>query len=232
MVCRKIVFALLIFFGLVGSATATREYAVGEHFSDQLRSGGTGPEMVVIGSGRFILGGWPVGRTELGLIKIDYLLAMGVTEVTRRQYRQFLTAARSGNLKKFPKGGDDLPVTGVSWDEAEAYVNWLSRETGHVYRLLSEAEWQSLASKVPGSDPCRVANIADRSVGGRDSFSCNDGYANTAPVGSFVALASGPYDIDGNVREWVEDCANESHAGHPGNQRARLTGDCSERLAK
>ena len=222
----------------------------GFRFRDALRSGGQGPRMVVIGSGQVNLSGAKGADTT---VSITTPFAVGVYEVSRGEFNRYVQqtgrqpeggcrskettglfgTTKSSRTWRSPdfSQSDKEPVVCVSFDNAQDYVRWLSRETGHVYRLLSEAEWQSLASKVSGSDPCRVANIADRSVGGRDSFSCNDGYANTAPVGSFVALASGPYDIDGNVREWVEDCANESHAGHPGNQRARLTGDCSERLA-
>ena len=85
----RILFALLFLLAFSGTASAERENAVGETFRDELRSGGSGPELVVIPSGRFVLGGWPVGQTDLGLVKIAYRLAIGVTEVTRGQYRQF-----------------------------------------------------------------------------------------------------------------------------------------------
>lgn len=222
----------------------------GFRFADALRSGGNGPRMIVVGGGRVSLSGARGGDVSAS---IGTPFAVGLYEVSLGEFKRYVQQSgrqpEGGCRSKETTGlfgatkssrtwrntdfdqGDNEPVVCVSFEDAQNYVRWLSLETGHVYRLLSEAEWQSLASRIPGGDPCRVGNIADRSVGGRDAFSCNDGFEYTAPVGRFVAAPSGPYDIDGNVREWVEDCANDSHAGHPGNQRARLSGDCSERMA-
>lgn len=221
----------------------------GFRFADALSSGGSGPQMVVVGGGSVRLSGAGGGKSA----SIARPFAVGIYEVTLGQFKGYVQKTgqnpggscrtkESTGLFGAVKGSrnwrktdfsqtDREPVVCVNFDSAQNYVRWLSRETGHAYRLLSEAEWQSLAAKVPGGPPCSVANVADKTAGGRRSYSCSDGHANTAPVGSFVALPSGPYDIDGNVREWVEDCANDSHAGHSGTQAARLSGDCSERLA-
>jgi formylglycine-generating enzyme required for sulfatase activity len=124
-------------------------------------------------------------------------------------------------------------VVCVSFDDASAYAAWLSQTTGKKYRLLSEAEWQYLAGQVK-SRPCASGNRADQSYkkakGGSKALSCDDGFAMTAPVGRFEASAPGIYDIEGNVREWVADCANDSHAGRPSDQSARNSGGCGERM--
>ena len=221
----------------------------GFRFADALSGGGSGPRMIVVGGGAVQLSGANGSKTAT----IARPFAVGIYEVTLAEFKLYVqqTAQQPGGscrskestgLFGAVKGsrnwrntdfdqGDREPVVCVTFTNAQDYVRWLSRQTGHAYRLLSEAEWQSIATKVSTADPCRVANIADKSIGGRGAYSCNDGYEYTAPVGSFVASASGPYDIDGNVREWVEDCANDSHSGHAGTQGARLTGDCSERMA-
>lgn len=223
---RQIVFAFCILVAWSGAASAEREYSVGDTFRDELRSGGSGPEMVVIPSGRFVLGGWPVGQTDLGLVKIDYRLAFGVTEVTRAQYRQFLAATRSGGLQKFPKGGDDLPVTGVSWDEAEAYVSWLSRETGHYYHLPSASEWEYAAR----AGTTATYFWGDAAGEGRaNCLNCGSGFdGKAAPVGSFQANAWGLYDMHGNVWEWTKDCIDANSAPPPDGS-PQLFGNCDLR---
>ncbi len=105
----------------------------------------------------------------------------------------------------------------VSWEDAQAYVSWLSQQTGARYRLLSEAEWEYVARA--GS---RTARYWGESESGRCRYangyarSCDDGYEwETAPVGSFAPNVFGLYDVLGNVYEWTEDCWNGSYAGAP-----------------
>lgn len=58
------------------------------------------------------------------------------------------------------------------------------------------------------------------------SHGCEDGYANTSPVGKFRANAFGLHDMLGNVWEWIEDCWNESYAGAPSDTNVLTAGDC------
>ena len=162
--------------------------------------------------------------------------------LTDDQVRGLLTGASVPDQASYP-------VACVNWDDAKAYVGWLSQKTGQAYRLLSEAEWEYAArgQTQPGNYPrysfgndegqlCRFGNVADRTVKNRFSGStiaaCTDGYLGTAPVGKFVANAFGLYDVHGNVWEWVEDCWNGSHEGAPTNGTARTTGDCGRRVLR
>lgn len=220
---------LLVFLGSVAlarPALAAEEYSVGQVFADELRSGGTGPEMMLVPGGRFVLGGWPVGSDNLGLIKIDYRLAMGVTEVTVGQYRAFLEATHSGNLKKMPKGDDDLPVTNVSWDDAEAYALWLSRETGHYYRLPSASEWEYAARAGTTTSYFWGDSVGENKA---NCLDCGAGYeGRLAPVGSFEANSWGLYDMHGNVWEWTKDCIDPNSAP-PWDGSPQLFGNCESR---
>jgi sulfatase modifying factor 1 len=134
------------------------------------------------------------------------------------------------------------PVTCVSWDDAKAYAGWLSRTTGHPYRLPSAAEWEYAARaggeavrpwNPDGAGACASANVADqraaRRYPGWTVFPCDDGYVYTAPVGSFKANSFGLNDMLGNVFQWTDDCWHADYTGVPTDGSARTYGDCSER---
>jgi len=105
----------------------------------------------------------------------------------------------------FAQGGDH-PVVCVSWDDATAYAAWLSKRTGQGYRLASSSQWLRAARGMPTGSPCKLGNVDDVSRQGRfdnDRWSCDDGAAETAPVGRYAASAVGAYGMYGNVSEWV-----------------------------
>ena len=105
----------------------------------------------------------------------------------------------------FAQDGDH-PVVCVSWDDATAYAAWLSNKTGQHYRLASSGQWLRAARGMPKGSPCKLGNVDDVSRRGRfdtDRWSCDDGAAETAPVGRYAASAVGAYGMYGNVSEWV-----------------------------
>ncbi|MDB5985810.1 MAG: hypothetical protein JWR16_863 [Nevskia sp.] len=137
------------------------------------------------------------------------------------------------------------PVVGVTWLQAHEYVDWLTQRTGRRYRLPSEAEWEYAAragsrdqySWGNRSEPvCGYANALDQ-AGHRAQpqmfwyVECDDGYATTAPVGSYPPNAWGLYDMLGNVWEWVEDCWHSDYSGAPTDGSAWISGgDCNKRV--
>lgn len=108
--------------------------------------------------------------------------------------------------------GDNQPVVCVSWYEALAYTKWLSQKTGLTVRLPSEAEWEKAARGTKGQiypwgndfDGTRLNYCDSNCTYDWKDKTVNDGYANTAPVGSFPGGASpyGALDMAGNVWEW------------------------------
>jgi len=133
-------------------------------------------------------------------------------------------------------------VTCVSWNDAVAYAQWFSAITGHQYRLPSASEWEYAARDggetvypwaANGANACVYANVADASAArqypGWAAFACDDGYANTSPVGSFKANSLGLNDMLGNVFQWTLDCWHADYGGAPMDGSARTDGDCSER---
>ena len=199
-------------------------------------------------------------------VRIGEPIAVGVHEVTRGEWRRFVDEAghstgdscwtyESGEWKEDSGRSwrtpgysqtDAHPVVCVSWENAKAYVRWLSSETGEGYRLLSESEWEYVAraggrtARYWGdleTGQCRHGNGADasakRKYSGWTVASCDDGHVYTAPVGSFEANGFGLHDVLGNVWEWVEDCWHESYAGAPADGSAWTSGgDCARRVLR
>ena len=218
--------AVSVIFSIFPAFSLSADYDTGESFSDELSSGGMGPKVVVIPGGLFTLGGGTPGQHDLGVVKFDYRIAIGATEVTVGQYRQFLQAAQSGNLDKFGDADENLPASGVSWDEAEAYLTWLSRASGHNYRLPSASEWEYAAR----AGTTTLYSWGDKV--GEERANClgctRKVNGERAPVGSFPANAWGLHDMHGNVWEWTKDCI-DSNSAPPANGMPQLFGNCESR---
>jgi formylglycine-generating enzyme required for sulfatase activity len=214
---------------------------------------------------------WPKERrghaVPQHLVTIQHKLAIAEFDVTRDEYAQFVagtnrpepdscvTLDASGNFVTtkgnwrspgFPQTGRD-PVVCVSWDDAQAYVAWLSAKAGHVYRLPTEAEWEYAARAGTttaryGSDNatevCRYTNIGDLDYSKQHpddsgvNRACRDGYAFTSPVESFPPNQFGLYDMLGNVMNWTEDCSNANYSGAPTDGTAWQSGDCGRRVVR
>lgn len=127
--------------------------------------------------------------------------------------------------------GDDHPVVNVTWNDAQALAAWLSRTEGRRYRLPTEAEWEyacragTRTRYSSGDDPASLrgtANVFDVSSARywprwqAMAVPVDDGFAFTAPVGSFAPNAWGLYDMHGNAWEWVADWhADDYYARSP-----------------
>jgi hypothetical protein len=93
-------------------------------------------------------------------------------------------------------GRGDRPVVNVSAEDAERYVEWLSKKTGRSYRLPTAEEWRYAAQGTPPE-----ANLQ----GALDAV--KKGAQLTLPAGSYASSVLGVYDMRGNAAEWTSDCA-------------------------
>ena len=206
-------------------------------------------------------------------VTIPRAFAIGKYPVTRFQYAEFVNAtghsatsacwtwnvaAGAYQLQDGPTWRDpgfpqtaDHPALCVSWDDAQAYVAWLSEKTGEDYRLPGEAEREYVARAATtttwpwdgaGQDICTYGNVSDLSRlathtatqrSQQTVFDCEDGYVYTSPVGAFQANAFGVHDTLGNVWEWTGDCFVDSYASTRGaDARPAAAEPCDQRALR
>ena len=203
-------------------------------------------EMVSISGGTFRMGDMS-GEGEDDELPVHTVTVpafrMGRYEVTVAQWDACVADGGCEGYRPDDEGWGrgNRAVINVSWDDAQSFIDWLNDKTGGKFRLPTEAEWEYAAragstTKYHFGDSesqlCRYANHADTNTDySNRNKSCSDGVGKrTAVVGHYRPNSNGLYDMYGNVREWVEDCWNDSYVGAPIDGRARTSGDCSQRL--
>jgi len=137
-------------------------------------------------------------------VKISKPFLMGATEVTNAQYEQFDPEHKKLRGRDGVSKADDEPVTFVTWHQAVAFCEWLSKKEGKPYRLPTEAEWEYA---------CRAGTETPFNTG--DTLTpeqANIGLARdgklqptTVKVASYPPNAWGLHDMHGNVLEWCLD---------------------------
>ena len=190
-----------------------RVLAPGQTFRDRLKTGADGPLMVVIPAGRFRMGS-PADEPERSdnegpqhEVRIAAPFAMGVYAVTFEDYERFCDDTKRGKPEDKGWGRGSRPVINVSWEDAQDYCAWLSRQTGRNYRLPSEAEWE-YACRAGTDTPFHFGPRITTDQANFDGNYTYNGSAKgeyrtqTVPVGSFPPNAFGLYDMHGNVWEW------------------------------
>jgi formylglycine-generating enzyme required for sulfatase activity len=207
-----------------------------EWFQDQEH----GPEMVVVPAGEFIMGS-PKSEPErsayegpLHRVKFTRPFAVARHAITRGQFTAFVNntnynkpdgdpAESPGSEWRDPgfRQDDAHPVVAVSWDDARAYLAWLSQATGQTYRLLSEAEWEYVARAGTTTPFWWGSSITVAQANYDGNYVYKGGGAKggwrkaTVRVGSFEANPWGLYDVHGNVWEWCEDIWHGDYYGAP-----------------
>ncbi len=202
-------------------AALTRLAPANPVLRDRLSDGFQGPELVVIPAGGFTMGSPPQEKGRYNderqrPVRIARSFAIGKYEVMFHEYDRFAAATGRALPNDQGWGRGRRPVVNVGWQDARDYAEWLSQQTGHRYRLPTEAEWEYAAragagaSRYWGDDPdqgCAYANAAD--LDGKQMFvgwtamKCRDGHVYTAPAGSYRSNDFGLHDMLGNVLEWT-----------------------------
>jgi len=208
----------------------TRHRKTAEYFIEPLGNG-IGLEMVRIPGGTFLMGspedeldrGNSEGPQHVVTVPTFFLAKFPVTQA---QY----VAVMGENPARFRDNGDNRPVEQVFWDDAVAFCQKLSEQTGRTYRLPSEAEWE-YACRAGTTTPFHfgetittdLANYNGKlTYGDRPKGEYRE---ETTAVGSLAnANAFGLYDMHGNVWEWCQDVWHSSYEGAPTDGSAWLEG--------
>ena len=178
-----------------------------------------GPGFVRIPAGEFVMGSRNGSEDEQPphRVRISRNFEMGKVEVTQAQWDAVMGSAHGGpsaktgekdiNPSKFK--GPARPVENVSWDDVQKFLQKLNaRDPAHVYRLPTEAEWEYAAR-------AGTANDAATNLDTAAWFEPNSG-GETKPVGQKAPNGWGLHDMQGNVREWVQDWyAADYYEGSP-----------------
>ncbi|HEU19923.1 MAG TPA: formylglycine-generating enzyme family protein [Deltaproteobacteria bacterium] len=214
---RAAVFAVLFLLGMpfpICASDTTQQNAIIETIEKN---------MILIPAGEFIMGGEAAkNETPIHKVHLD-AYCIGKYEVTFEEYE--LYCRETGyNLPVDPRVflqpdpsmiGPKMPVINVARGEAERFCQWLSEKTGKNYRLPTEAEWEKAArgglneKEYPWGDEEPWANRVYRANYGpglnQEFVWKKDGYAYTAPVGTYPPNGYGLHDVAGNVWEWCRD---------------------------
>lgn len=247
MLNNKIILSLILIFWsqLIGTALSEGEYLPGDEFQDCASC----PVMIVVPSGSFSMGGPPVdqGRPyaegELRPVRIPKHFASGKFEITYKEWDACVIDKQCPEAKKDEWSDSTHPVVNISWKEAVQYTKWLSKKTKRPYRLLTEAEWEYVATGgisrarflgIDRQNVCRFGNVYDYTAEevldyGLEVLPCNDRHGFSAPIGSFEPNHFGLYDTLGNVWEWTEDCQAILWRNAPTDASARVDGHCTHR---
>ncbi len=222
---------------LIPAGTFTMGMSKAEAEQDKLEADYARPQRAVKVSPRFYMGKYTITRGEYRkFVEATKAKRSGACWTFEKAGPDFyswqLRDDRDWQNPGFPQTDQD-PAVCVSASEAETYAVWLSAETHRDYRLPSEAEWEYAARAGTasqrywpddGSPLCRHANLGDISLLERAQLSipkdeldpdCNDGFAFTAPVGSFPPNPFGLFDMYGNVWQWTSDFWHDDYKNAP-----------------
>lgn len=187
----------------------------GENFQDRLLDGSLGPEMVWLPAGQFQMGDLRGTGSEneqpVHEIALD-IFAMGKYPVTFAEYDGYADKVGVPKPDDCGWGRATRPVIKVSWDEAIAYAQWLSQQTGQPYRLPTEAEWEYAARAGTETDYWWGNEIEKNRAVYAEGGSPWDGKM-TSPVGSLPSNPFGLSDMLGNVWEWTCSVYEEKYGG-------------------
>jgi sulfatase modifying factor 1 len=163
------------------------------------------PELIAVREGWFLMGSdsgqdceRPVHRVWIDAFNL------AATQVTNAEYERFVSATGYASPPFWHDQNfnhPEQPVTGVSWFDADRYCQWIALQTGHAYRLPSEAEWERAArghleqKQFPWGDeaPQSLPDYATRWQTGPE------------PVARHAPSSFGLYNICDNIHEWCGD---------------------------
>ncbi|MFC5506356.1 MULTISPECIES: SUMF1/EgtB/PvdO family nonheme iron enzyme [Hyphomicrobiales] len=191
------------------------------------------PELIAIRPGSFEMGANELYEFEkpVHTVTIRDGFHIGVREVT---FDEWDACVDQGGCSHRPNdrglGRGKRPVTDIHWNDANAYLAWLSARTGKRYRLPSEAEWEYAArGGTTTTYPWGATLVKERA----NCVGCNEPTRRQAvETGQFPPNGFGLFDMAGNAAEWVADCWSDSYRATPRDGSAFTAPGCRERVLR
>ena len=193
--------------------------------------GGVALRLVWVEPGTFLMGSPPSGadrgsdEVPQHLVTITRGFWLGRDELTQGQWTA-VTGAAPWSGRDWVQADPDRPAVCVSWLDAQAFAERLSRATGVAFRLPTEAEWEyACRAGTTGrwSFGDRAATMAD--FGWYSANAWSAGLRQAQPVAGKRPNPWGLYDMHGNVYEWVQDWYGVYPAGPQTDPRGPTWGD-------
>jgi formylglycine-generating enzyme required for sulfatase activity len=206
----------------------------GKYFTEDIGNG-VFLEMVNIPEGTFIMGspeneeGYDKSQSPQHQVTV-YGFFMGKYPITQKQWRVVAALPKVNiNLESEPSQfqGDNLPVEGVSWYDAQEFCARLSQKTNKSYRLPSEAEWE-YACRGGTTTAFYFGKTISPELANYDSKY----QGKTTEVGKFPANPFGLHDMCGNVWEWCEDGWHEDYINAPDDGSVWLNNSNNRRVLR
>ncbi|MES1219094.1 MAG: formylglycine-generating enzyme family protein [Bacteroidota bacterium] len=237
----KQVLSLFIFLLFVLAAMPQKKVKPGQTFRDCQSC----PEMIVIPAGSFMMGAPPddsMRYDEEGPVHrvTIHQFAVAKFDITTGQWAAFASATHRPSHKgclaaalEFDSTAswchpgfmqeENHPVVCLSWDDVQDYLQWINKQAGGKYRLLTEAEWE-YAARAGTATTFPWGTTPDRDYANYGNDSCCSGFSSgkdqwvyTSPVDAFPPNQFGLYDMNGNVLQFVQDCFSPSYTKLPVN---------------
>lgn len=159
-------------------------------------------------------------------VRITHSFRMSAFEVTNAQYEQFDPGHKALRGKHGFSRDDDEAVVFVTWYQAKAFTDWLSKKEGKPYRLPTEAEWE-YAARAGTTSLYFTGDHLPAAFHKNVRNSTFDQPRDVVPltIGQTPPNAWGLYDMHGNVEEWCQDWYGAYEAGEAVDPAGRASGD-------
>tara|TARA_R110000787_G_scaffold16622_25_gene50837 strand:- start:83135 stop:83935 length:801 start_codon:yes stop_codon:yes gene_type:complete len=218
----SVLLAVVLFCLAAGSAQAQD---AGKFFQDCPKC----PEMAVIPAGEFIMGDKAGRPTEKPTVRVKLArpFALSRTEITWNHWQACVAAKGCDAIASdHGWGRGKRPVINMTFAQAEAYIAWLSRITGKIYRMPSEAEWEYAARGGTRTHYWWGDEVGQGLANCRECGAGEFSGHKSAPTRTFKPNPFGLYEMHGNIWEWTADCWHPNHEGADPTGKPRVTEKC------
>lgn len=210
--------------------TCAEQHNIPIVFSDPLQGGGTGPQMAVIPHGRYEMGsdekeyGHSVTEYPQHLVTLRKPFAIGIYPVLTEEFELFRQATEWQLRKELIWHSGRYPAINLRMQDVRLYLDWLSKQSGHTYRLPTEAEWEYAARAGTTTPFHQGSNVSCKNVHFNPNFPYQEAMdkrrwylprcfpsIKVSAAGLHEPNNWGLYDVHGNVWEFTSSHWTSSH---------------------